>query len=394
MTRFSQVFPTIIALGLAMAAPAWAEGPVSDPAPSMALPAISVSPVSKGVLRDRVVASGLVTPVERVFVQPLIEGQPIEELRAEVGDRVEAGQVLARLSSSTLKLQQSQLNASLAAAKATVAQAEAQLLEARSTSDEATRVNLRTAQLRSQGSASQAAADTAAANATSAAAGVTVAMQSLAAAQAQVELVQAQIEDLALQLSRTDVVAPVSGTVVERNALVGAIGTAQGDPMFVIIKDGELELRADVAERFVLKLAPGQQATLRSPGVATPLAGEVRLVDPAVDVASRLGKVRISIDQPELVRTGMFMEADILTAEHDALYVPVTAVGATPGGATVMLVKDGVVSRMPVELGIRDGGSVEIVSGLSEGDLIVTKAASFVRDGDRINPVVGVPATN
>ena len=56
-------------------------------------------------------------------------------------------------------------------------------------------------------------------------------------------------------------------------------------------------------------------------------------------------------------------------------------------GATVMRVADGVVERVPVTLGIRDGGLIGVTEGLGEGDLVVTKAGAFVRDGDRINPV-------
>jgi len=67
--------------------------------------------------------------------------------------------------------------------------------------------------------------------------------------------------------------------------------------------------------------------------------------------------------------------------------VPVTAVGATDGMTTVMKVNGDTVARVEITSGIRDGGWVEIVSGLSEGDQIVTKAGAFVRNGDRINPV-------
>jgi HlyD family secretion protein len=59
-----------------------------------------------------------------------------------------------------------------------------------------------------------------------------------------------------------------------------------------------------------------------------------------------------------------------------------------------MKVVDGNVSRAVVKTGIRDGGWVEILSGLSAGDQVVTKAGAFVRDGDRINPVPAAPATN
>ncbi|MFN5827290.1 MAG: efflux RND transporter periplasmic adaptor subunit, partial [Rhodobacterales bacterium] len=249
-------------------------------------------------------------------------------------------------------------------------------------------------QLRAQGSSSQAAADTASSNAVSAAARVTVAVQGLEAAKAQLALVDAQIEDVKLQLSRTEVVAPVAGEIVARSALVGGIATAQSEPMFAIIRDSELELRADFAERFMLKIKPGQKVLMRGVGQPASLTGTVRLVDPAIAEASRLGQARVTIDDPAMVRTGMFMDAEVLVAERETLAVPVTAVGAGDTGATLMRVTDGVVARVPVELGIRDGGFVEVLSGVAAGDLIVTKAAAFVREGDKINPVPASSGTN
>ncbi len=371
-----------------------AEAAPAAEAPSQGLPSITVSTVGTRVMRDRVVGSGLVTPVERVLVAPLIEGQPIETLMVDIGDTVTKGQVLARLSASTLKLRESQNAAQRASAVAAIAQAEAQRLEAQANFDEAQRVKKRTDTLRAAGSASQAASDTAASAAASAAARVTVAVQGLEAAKAQLALVDAQIDDLALQLARTDVVAPVAGKVVERNAMVGAIATAAGDPMFAIIRDGALELRADVAERFMLKLQPGQKVMMRGVGQAEALSGTVRLVQPDIDLTSRLGQARVTIDTPELVRAGMFLDAEILAAERETLVVPVTAVGASEAGATLMKVTGGLVARVPVTLGIRDGGFVEVVTGITAGDLVVTKAAAFVREGDKINPVPEAAGTN
>jgi HlyD family secretion protein len=107
-----------------------------------------------------------------------------------------------------------------------------------------------------------------------------------------------------------------------------------------------------------------------------------------------LGTARIGIENPELVRSGMFADAEILVTERETLAVPVSAVGTGPDGATVMKVVDGLVSLVIVETGIRDGAMIEIVSGLSVGDLIVTKAGAFVRDGDMINPVLATVDMN
>jgi HlyD family secretion protein len=352
-----------------------------------ALPAISVATVALQTLQDRVIVSGMVGPVETVQVAPLVEGQPIESLLVDVGDMVQAGDVLATLSRTTLELRVTQANASLASARATIAQAEAQMLEAQSSADEAVRVNERTAALREQGTASQAAADTASANAISATARVTVAVQSMEAARAQLALVEAQMADAKLSLERTQVIAPVSGEIVERNATIGSIATAAGTALFVIVKDNALELRGDVAESDLLRLSVGQLAQLRLVGASAPLTGSVRLVEPQIDVTSRLGRVRVTIDDASAVRSGMFAEAEVIAAEREAMALPVTALGALDGQPTVMKVTDGVVSQVKVTPGIRDGVLVEILDGLAVGDQVVVKAGAFVRDGDRINPV-------
>lgn len=392
MMRFS-TFVFAVLLGAASPLIALAQ----EAAPAAAapvLPAITVSAVATMTLRDTVIASGLVGAVEQVQVQPLIEGQPIESLEADVGDKVTQGQVLARLSLTTLELQRSQFVASLASAEAQIAQAEAQMLETQSSADEAKRVSDRTATLKEQGTASQASADTALAALVSAQARVTVAVQTLEAARAQVALVDAQLANVDLQLQRTAVVAPVAGEVIARNAQLGSIASAAGDPMFVIIRDNALELNAELAERDLLRVQPGQTVVMTTVGSTAPLTGTVRLVEPTINVATRLGTARISIDLPELVRSGMFADAQILVVERETLAVPSSAIGSSPDGATAMKVVDGRVSRVIVETGIRDGAMIEILSGLVAGDLIVTKAGAFVRDGDMINPVPAVAAMN
>ena len=374
--------------GLALAQEAAPEQHAAEPARAAAdLPAITVSEVRPMRLTDRVIASGLVAAVEEVQVQPLVEGQPIDELLADVGDTVEEGQVLARLSGSTLELQLSQLAANRASTEAQIAQAEASLVQATANAEEAERVARRNAELVEAGSVPQAQAEQSAAAAAAARAAVRVAEQGIASAQAQLELVQAQIANAELQLSRTEVKAPVSGLVVARNAQIGAIASAAGQAMFTIVRDGAMEMRADVSEQDLLRLDEGQVASLQAMRGTEAIAGKVRLVEPAIDPQTRLGVARIEIDDPTKAVQGMFLTAEVKVAEQDMLAVPVTAVGSGPEGSTVMRVRDGVAERVNVATGIRDGSLIGISEGLSEGDLVVTKAGAFVRDGDHINPV-------
>lgn len=351
------------------------------------LPAISVIDAALRPMVDRVIAAGLIGAVEEIQVQPLIEGQPIQTLLVDIGDRVEAGQVMATLSKTTLELQRTEAMAALASARATIAQADAQLIDAESNAAEAARISERTTALRKVGSASQAAADTASSNAVSATARVTVARQSQEAARAQLALGEARLANVDLMLTRTEVKAPVAGLITARNATVGAIATAAGAPMFVMERDGALEMQADVAETDLLRLVVGQKARMRAVGLTESFAGTIRLVEPSIDPLTRMGRARIQVDDPETLRSGMFVEAEILVAQRDSLAVPVTAVGSNNGDATVMRVRDGVVARVVITTGIRDSGHIEVLSGLEPGDRVVAKAGSFVRPGDRINPV-------
>jgi HlyD family secretion protein len=208
------------------------------------------------------------------------------------------------------------------------------------------------------------------------------------------DVAEARLETVDLQLARTEVRAPVAGKIVARNARIGGIATAAGQAMFVIMRDGALELRADVAEADLLRLTAGQKATLHAAGTDAALTGTVRLVEPSIDVTSRLGRARITVDAPDMLRPGMFVEAEILVAEREAIAVPVTSVGSDASGTTVMRVRDGLVERVEVKTGIRDGSHVEILEGLAAGDTVVTKAGAFVRSGDKINPVPDTAATN
>jgi HlyD family secretion protein len=377
------------------AAPAIAEEAVAAAeVTAPALPAITVTEVVTATLSDRIIASGLIAAVEEVQVAPLVEGQPLDQLLVDVGDMVTEGQVLAVLSKTTLDLQKTEAVASLAAARSAIAQAEAQKVEAEAAAAEAARVVDRTTKLRESGTAPQATWDTANANLIASNARVSVATQGLESARAQLALAEARLENVDLLLARTDVKAPVAGKIVMRNAKIGAIATSAGQPMFVITRDAALELRADVSETDIMRLAPGQTARLNAIGKAEALDGTVRLVEPTIDPLTRLGRARISVDQAGDLRTGMFVEAEILAAEHQALAIPITAIGSSPDGNTVMRVKDGLVERVIVTTGIRDGGLVEIVDGLGEGDQVVLKAGAFVRAGDRINPILAPGSTN
>jgi HlyD family secretion protein len=366
----------------------------ADPAPGEAdkqqtenLPAIVVIAAETRTIIDRVIATGSVQAVEEVYVTPLVEGLSIRTLAADVGDRVEAEGTLATLNDDALVLQKSQTEASLAKAEAALEQVKAQHVEARATADEAVSARDRTLKLIKSGSQSQAAAEQAVAAADAALARVNSAEQAIAVSQADINVAQSQIDDIDLKLARTAVKSPVAGIVSARTAKIGAIASGSAVPLFTIIRGGEIELKADVSEDGILKLAPGQKATVTLAAGAATLTGTIRLIEPTLDPQSRLGHVYIRFNEPGKARAGMFASAEIIVEEKQGVVLPLSAITTADGKTVARRVENGVVKLVPVETGIQDRQVIEIVSGLAAGDEVVAKAGAYVRDGDRVNPV-------
>lgn len=378
--------PSAIFLICLAALPA-AAADTATPAAGAQPPAIVAVRAVEAPITDRVLANGMIAAVEEVLVQPQVEGLAIESLAVDVGERVEAGQVLATLSDDQLILQKSQLDANRAKALAAIAQLGAQLAEVESNASELVKASARARTLAEKGTFSSVQAEQAEAQATAGLARVRSVKESVKVAEADIALIDAQMKDIDLRLARTEVKAPVSGVVTARGARIGAIASAAAGPLFTLIRDGALELRADVAETDMHRIAEGQKVAVSLLGGDQPRMGTIRLIEPSLNLTSRLGLARIELPDPNGLRAGMFAEANIIVTQRTGIVVPVTSVSISRDGADVLRIEDGRARLTPVVTGIREAGLIEIREGLVAGDMIVAKAGAFVRDGDRVNPV-------
>jgi len=351
------------------------------------LPAIRVTDAQMRKLVDRVIVTGTVQAVEEVYVAPQVEGLRIETLKADVGDVVEAGAVLATLADDTLVLQKSQFQANRAKVEAVSAQLEAQLVEAEANEGEAIRQAERAEGLVKSKAIAVAQAEQLRATASAASARVRSAKHAIIANKAELKVVDAQIDDIDLKLARTDMKTSVAGVVSERNAKIGAIAAGIGNPLFTVIRDNEIELRGDVAEGDLLKLKPGQPVHITVAGTSTVVEGKVRTIDPIIDATTRLGTVKISISDPGVARIGMYASAEVIVSEREVLALPLTSVTSEDGSMVVRKVVDGVVTMTKVKTGVQDGDFIEISEGLKAKDVVVEKAGAYVRNGDKVSPV-------
>lgn len=351
------------------------------------LPAIRVTEVGERTLVDRIIVTGTVQAVEEVYVQPQVDGLRIEDLKADVGDKVKAGDVLATLATDALVLQKSQLLANRAKVEAVTAQLQAQVIEAEANEAEAIRQAERAEGLVRSKAVAVGEAERLRATATASTARVNSAKQAIVANNADIKVIDAQIDDVDLKLARTDVKTSVAGIISVRNAKIGAIAAGAGNPLFTVIRDNAIELNADVSEGDLLKLKPGQAVHMTLAGTSTRVEGKVRTIDPVIDATTRLGTVKISIDDPDIARIGMYASAEVIVSERKVLSLPLTAVTAEDGSMVVRRVVDGVVTLTKVKTGVQDGDFVEISEGLKAKDIVVEKAGAYVRNGDKVAPV-------
>lgn len=384
----SKSIPVIVLLLASVAAAPLAAQETGQPAAAEAkLPSIIVTEAVTRSLTDRIIATGTIRPIDEIYVQPLVEGLSVKTINVDVADEVEANAVLATLNDDALLLQKSQYQANKAKAEASVAQYQAQVIEAEANLDDAVKQRDRTKKLNESGTSTVSQLEQANAQVDVARARLNAARQAVTVGESDVHVIDAQLADVELQLARTGVKAPVAGVISAKNAKIGAIASGNGDPLFTIIKDGAIELVADISESDIQKVKLGQKALVTVAGGQREIEGRVRLVSPTVDQTTRLGLVHIEIDSDSGARAGMYGRAAIVVDQADTLALPLSAVTTGREGSFARKVEDGVVKQVKIDIGFQDGGFIQVLNGLQPGDVVVAKAGAFVRDGDHIAPV-------
>jgi multidrug efflux pump subunit AcrA (membrane-fusion protein) len=255
--------------------------------------AVTVTKAGRTCFTDTLQVSGILVPREEVFVRPETEGLQVSQVAVEDGDRVTAGQILARL-----------------------------------------------ARPEGQGPAATAI-----------------------------------------------VRSPAAGIINYRMIRLGMTASARADPLFRIIVNGEVELQGDVPATRIAKLAAGQTARVELAGVGE-AAGRVRVVAPEVDPATQLGRTRVSLGNDEKYKVGAYARAIVEVGRSCGATVPLSAVLYGPEGAIVQVVRDDRVETRRVRVGLLAGGNAEIREGLNEGDMVVARAGAFLREGDRVRPIL------
>ena len=302
--------------------------------------------------------SGTLTATEEATVRAQLGGTVLEA-QAEPGERVDAGQVLARL--DTAALQDSLLSSRTAV---TTARSQAAL---------ARREEERQHALGAAGIVSRR--------------DIEIAEQQTVAARAQLSQAQAQLAQAQEQLGKTRITAPFAGVVSEKPFSVGDV-VQPGTALYTIVDPSSLELEAAVPAGQLAALRIGAPVTFMVNGLGDRVfAGRITRINPAVDPATR--QVRVYAEIPntegELV-AGLFAEGRISAQERDGLTVPTDAIDQTMQQPAVLVVREGKVRRINVQIGLRDEQAqrVEIRRGVQAGEVVLVGAAQEIPPGTRV----------
>ncbi len=209
--------------------------------------------------------------------------------------------------------------------------------------------------------------------------------QDMAMAQAGVQQAQAAVELVELALSEAVVVSPIDGVVADKFQSVGAL-VSPANPIVALVS-GDVEMVLGVEESQIGQIAEGQKAEISVaayPGTVFP--AKVTLIGPVADPKSRTFTVKVKPEANDgKLKQGMFAQAKIVTQEKDrAVLVPKEAVVTKAGQSSIFVLKGDTVEMRQVSLGLRQNGTVEVVSGLAAGEEIVVAGQNDLRDGDRV----------
>jgi RND family efflux transporter MFP subunit len=329
----------------------------AQPTPVVAQPALTVTLTAMRAAEwaRSLSANGSVVAWQEAIIGAETNGVRIVDVRANVGDQVKKGQVLASLAVDSAQ-------ASEAEAQAMLKESEAMLAEAAANAE-------RMRKLRDVGFVSAQMADQS--------------INNEKAARARVDAQQARHQASTVRLHQSLILAPDAGVISARSATVGTL-TQPGMELFRLIRQGKLEWHAELSADELAAVREGMSVELLAPQGERVL-GKVRAVAPAVDPKTRYGQVLVTLPPVPGVVAGMFARGTIqLDQQAKPVWsLPQSAVMLRDGGAYVFIVDDkSQVHERKVLIGQRHGEQIESVSGLEHAARVVESGGAFLVEGD------------
>jgi RND family efflux transporter MFP subunit len=206
-----------------------------------------------------------------------------------------------------------------------------------------------------------------------------------------------ELARLKTMFNYTSITAPFDGVVTKRYANTGSMiqaGTSsqtQAMPVVRLSQNNLLRLIVPVPESSVPSIHKGETANVNVPVLHRTFRGHVTRFADKVQMSTRTMDTEVDVPNPDLVLVpGMYAEVVLNVDRRDhALVVPLDAVEGTGAAARAYLINDaGAIAIVPVTTGIQNNQSVEILSGLAEGQEVITGRHAGLREGEKVRPKI------
>lgn len=347
---------------------------------------VQVTQVQKGSVSPTIFGIGQVEAQRSWMVGPTVAGRVLS-VKVDVGQAVQPGQPLAEMDPVDLDQRLAALDASLARAQSAQQAAGAQVNDAQARRALAAANLKRNQDLANQNFISAGALEARTQEVASASAGVAAAQANLGGSAQDITRLRAERAALAQQRGNLKLVAPAAAVVTVREAEAGTTVVA-GQAVLRLMDPATLWVKLRVDQGRSAGLAPGLAAriALRSrPGEL--LAGKVARVEALADSVTEERLAMVAFDAlPAGVSVGEMAEVTLqLPATAESLLLPNAAVVQHEGKTGVWRLKDGTLEFAPVTLGVQGlDGTVQVITGLNEGDTVVLYSQTALKPGARI----------
>jgi len=205
----------------------------------------------------------------------------------------------------------------------------------------------------------------------------------LEAAEANLKSAEASIELIKAQIAKTEIRAPFNGKLGFVKVSVGAWLTT-GTPIATLSEVGKLKAKFALPQRYASILKVGDAVSLVDEERSINKDGKVTALDATISESSRTRQVMVTVDNAknELLAGG-YVKVNVTLGSNDAKTIPVPAEALTldKDGAYVYVVRDGKAVQTYVQTGLRTPIAVDVLSGLTEGDTVVTSGLISMRNG-------------
>jgi membrane fusion protein, multidrug efflux system len=202
------------------------------------------------------------------------------------------------------------------------------------------------------------------------------------------ESARASLNLAQLELSYTNIIAPISGVIAQRMVKQGNLVTLNM-PVYRIVNTQQLEAVMNVPEREMARIKRGMPVNMivdAIPGQA--FEGRVDRVSPVMDSGTGTFRVTSAFDGMQVLRAGMFGRIEIVYDQRsNVLTIPRTALLDDESEAAVYVVRNNKAARVVIKTGYSNGEIAEVVSGLKVGDKVITAGKVAVRDGSEVTVI-------